>query len=483
MGARINTIMQTCFFYLSGILPQDEAIAAIKNAIKKTYGKKGDKIVQMNYHAVDQSIAHMHADRGARPGRQRTAQAAGRPGRGPRVRQERHRADHGRRGRPAARQRHARRRRLADRHHAVGEAQHRPRDPRLGSRRRASSAASARSSARTRRSARRSTTRPRSTSAPETFKSADAKGKDFAGMKWTIQVAPEDCTGCGVCVQACPAKNKAEPSKKAINMAFQPPLRAAERENYEFFLALPDWDRATLNLRTIKGSQLCQPLFEYSGACAGCGETPYVKLMTQLFGDRAYIGNATGCSSIYGGNLPTTPYCTNADGRGPDVEQLAVRGRRGVRLRLPPDARQARASSPASWSTELKDTLGAELAEGLLTADQSDRGGHRRTAGPRGRSSARSSPAPTAPAPSCCATSPTPWSAGASGRSAATAGRTTSATAGSTTCWPRAGISTSWSWTRRCTPTPAGSAPRPRPAGRSPSSPRPASPGPRRTSA
>jgi pyruvate-ferredoxin/flavodoxin oxidoreductase len=157
--------------------------------------------------------------------------------------------------------------------------------------------------------------------APKTFKSAEAKGKEFAGMKFTVQVAPEDCTGCGACVQACPAQEKdaaKQPTgRKAINMATQEPLRLPERENYSFFLSIPNTDRKLFKPTSVKGSQLIQPLFEYSGACAGCGETGYVKLLTQLFGDRAYIGNATGCSSIYGGNLPTTPYTKRADGRGP----------------------------------------------------------------------------------------------------------------------------------------------------------------------
>jgi pyruvate-ferredoxin/flavodoxin oxidoreductase len=157
--------------------------------------------------------------------------------------------------------------------------------------------------------------------APDTFKSADAKGKDFAGMKFTVQTAPEDCTGCGACVVACPAQEKDAEKKptgrKAINMAAQEPLRAAERENYEFFLGIPNTDRELFKANSVKGSQLIEPLFEYSGACAGCGETAYVKLMSQLFGDRLYIGNATGCSSIYGGNLPTTPYTQREDGRGP----------------------------------------------------------------------------------------------------------------------------------------------------------------------
>ena len=153
--------------------------------------------------------------------------------------------------------------------------------------------------------------------APETFKSTDAKTPAFAGLKFTVQIAPEDCTGCGACVEMCPAKSKTEEGKKAINMQKQEPLREAEAKNYAFFLNLPETKAELANPTTVKGSQLRRPLFEYSGACAGCGETPYVKLLSQLFGDRAMIANATGCSSIYGGNLPTTPYCQRADGRGP----------------------------------------------------------------------------------------------------------------------------------------------------------------------
>jgi pyruvate-ferredoxin/flavodoxin oxidoreductase len=369
MGARINTIMQTCFFYLSGILPQDEAIAAIKNAIKKTYGSKGDKLIQMNYHAVDQSIAHLHSiELPGRPDSQlrkpptvpeeapdfvRNVTARIMAGEGDQL--------------PVSAM-------PDDGVWPVATTQWEKRnialeipvwDPEVCIQCAKCSVVCP-----------HATIRPKVydpaalSKAPETFKSVDAKGKEFAGMKWTIQVAPEDCTGCGVCVQACPAKNKAEPSKKAINLAFQPPLRAAERDNYKFFLSLPDYDRSKLNLRTIKGSQLCRPLFEYSGACAGCGETPYVKLMTQLFGDRAYIGNATGCSSIYGGNLPTTPYCTDTNGRGPtwnnslfeDAAEFAY----GFRLTLDKRAQFAR-----ELVGELKDSIGADLAAGLLSADQS----------------------------------------------------------------------------------------------------------------
>jgi pyruvate-ferredoxin/flavodoxin oxidoreductase len=153
--------------------------------------------------------------------------------------------------------------------------------------------------------------------APTAFQSAPARWKEFADQRYTLQVAPEDCTGCALCIEACPVKNKTETRLKAINMAPQPPLREVERTNWEFFLDLPDVDRRTLNTTTVKDSQLIQPLFEFSGACAGCGETPYLKLLSQLFGDRALIANATGCSSIYGGNLPTTPWAQDKAGRGP----------------------------------------------------------------------------------------------------------------------------------------------------------------------
>jgi len=193
-------------------------------------------------------------------------------------------------------------------------------------------------------------------------------------MKCTVQVAPEDCTGCGVCVHVCPAKNKSAPDRKAINMEPQIPLREAERENYAFFLGLPEFDRTKLNVATVKGSQLLRPLFEYSGACAGCGETPYVKLIMQLFGDRSIIANATGCSSIYGGNLPTTPYAVNDEGCGPtwnnslfeDAAEVAF----GFRLTLDKHRQFA-----GELVERLREVLGDELADGLLNADQSDEAG------------------------------------------------------------------------------------------------------------
>jgi pyruvate-ferredoxin/flavodoxin oxidoreductase len=205
--------------------------------------------------------------------------------------------------------------------------------------------------------------------APPTFKSAKARGKEYAGMVATIQIAPEDCTGCGMCVEACPAKDKTEPKRKAINMAPQIPLRASERENYEFFLGLPEFDRTQVKTDSVKGSQLLRPLFEYSGACAGCGETPYVKLVTQLFGDRMLIANATGCSSIYGGNLPTTPYTFDENGRGPTWSNSLFEDNAefGLGFRLTVDKQ-------TEYACELVDALrgaiGDELADDLLQAEQ-----------------------------------------------------------------------------------------------------------------
>jgi pyruvate-ferredoxin/flavodoxin oxidoreductase len=206
--------------------------------------------------------------------------------------------------------------------------------------------------------------------APPTFKSADAKGREFKGLKFTIQVAPEDCTGCGVCVQTCPAKNKQKPDRKAINMTPQPPVREQERENYRFFLDLPEFDRTQLKTSTVKGSQFLLPLFEYSGACAGCGETPYVKLVSQLFGDRAIMSNATGCSSIYGGNLPTTPWAKNKQGRGPTWSNSLFEDNAefGLGFRLTIDKHRELA---CELLEKLADQLGKEVVEAIVNADQS----------------------------------------------------------------------------------------------------------------
>ncbi len=209
--------------------------------------------------------------------------------------------------------------------------------------------------------------------APASFLSDDFKSHELPGLKYTIQVAPEDCTGCGLCVQICPAKDKSNPRHKAIDMRPQSPLREAERENYAFFLGIPDPDRAQMKI-DVKSSQFLQPLFEYSGACAGCGETPYVKLLTQLFGDRALIANATGCSSIYGGNLPTTPYTANRDGRGPAWANSLFEDNAefGLGFRLALDSRLELARSLLG---RLSDEVGDTLISGLLGADQSSEAG------------------------------------------------------------------------------------------------------------
>ena len=368
MGARINTIMQTCFFYLSGVLPQDEAIEAIKKAIKKTYGRKGEEVVKMNFNAVDQAVAHLHEVKVPE-------EAGGDVRMRPTVPDEAPEFVHNvtaeiMAGRgyelPVSKM-------PADGVWPTATTQWEKRnvaleipewDPEVCIQ-----------------CGKCAIVCPHGTirakvydpseleKAPESFRSADAKGKDFAGMKWTIQIAPEDCTGCGACVLACPAKNKTDPARKAINMVPQIPIRRREAGNYDFFLSLPDYDRTKLKLNTVKGSQLCRPLFEYSGACAGCGETPYVKLLTQLLGDRALIGNATGCSSIYGGNLPTTPYCVDANGRGPtwnnSLFEDAAEFSFGFRLTIDKQTQFAR-----ELLVELRDRIGGELVDGLLSADQ-----------------------------------------------------------------------------------------------------------------
>jgi pyruvate-ferredoxin/flavodoxin oxidoreductase len=210
--------------------------------------------------------------------------------------------------------------------------------------------------------------------APATFKSRDAIERDWKGQKFLLQVAPEDCTGCNLCVEICPARNKSEAKLKAINMRPQPPLRATEKENWDFFLTLPEYDRRKLKMERINQVQIQTPLFEFSGACSGCGETPYLKLLSQIWGDRALIANATGCSSIYGGNLPTTPWTSNKDGRGPAwsnslFEDNAEFGL-GFRLSVNQQMEIAR-----DLVKKLASHLGDDLVTGLLEAKQRDEAG------------------------------------------------------------------------------------------------------------
>jgi pyruvate-ferredoxin/flavodoxin oxidoreductase len=210
--------------------------------------------------------------------------------------------------------------------------------------------------------------------APETFKSLDAKFKEFPNMKFTIQVAPEDCTGCGICVDICPAKNKTQTKLKALNMAPQPPLRLPVRDNWNFFLTLPEMDRRNLKVGSIRQQQVQEPLFEFSSACAGCGETPYIKLATQLFGDRMVVANATGCTSIYGGNLPTTPWTQNAEGRGPAWSNSLFEDNAefGLGMRVAIDKQKEYA---AELVRQLATALGDDLAQAILTAEQKDEAG------------------------------------------------------------------------------------------------------------
>ncbi len=370
MGGRINTIMQTCFFYLSGIIPPDEAIAAIKATIKKTYSKSGDKVVQMNYDAVDQAIANLHEIKVSdvitatwhkpplvpeeAPDFLKKVTAPIMAGLGHTL--------------PVS---------------ALPEDGIWPTDTTRWEKRNIALEIPVWEPELCIQCGKCSLHCPHATirtklyepallaSAPGAFKSIGAKGKENDGLAWTVQVAPEDCTGCGACVEICPGKDKADPMRKAINMAFQPPLRAPERENYSFFLGLPDPDRTQVRVNTVKGTQLLRPLFEYSGACAGCGETPYVKLLTQLVGDRLLIGNATGCSSIYGGNLPTTPYAKNAEGRGPtwnnSLFEDAAEFSYGLRLTVDKQTEFAR-----ELMSELENSLGPELVESVLASRQED---------------------------------------------------------------------------------------------------------------
>jgi pyruvate-ferredoxin/flavodoxin oxidoreductase len=311
--------MQTAFFKISGILPEDEAINALKKAAKKSYGSKGDAVVKKNWDAID--AASDAVKKVAYP-----SKPAGKS-KMPKVVSDE----------APAFVKLVTAEIMAQRGDAIPVSQM----PNDGTWPTATTQWEKRNIATEipmwdpdtciqcmqcslvcpHASIRGKVYDPACLKgAPATFKSADAKGlvgKAFPGFKYTIQCAPEDCTGCGLCVQRCPAKNKADATKKAINLADQIPLRATEVANWNFFLSLPEADGSKINANTIQGSQLKRPLFEFSGACAGCGETPYIKLLTQLVGDRLLIGNATGCSSIYGGNLPTTPYCTREDGRGP----------------------------------------------------------------------------------------------------------------------------------------------------------------------
>ena len=373
LGTRINTVMQTCFFAISGVLPREDAIAKIKEAIEKTYGRKSEELVQRNFAAVDSTLAGLREVKVPAEVSSPFDLRPPVPAEAPAFVQEVTAEIIAGRGDllPVSKL-------PVDGTYPSGTARWERRNialeipvwdeticiqcgkcvvvcPHAVIRSKVYDAALL-------------------ADAPPAFKAVPARWKEYKEKRYTLQVAPEDCTGCALCVEVCPVKNKSEARLKALNMAPQPPLREAERANWEFFLGLPDFDRSALNPVVVKDSQLLMPLFEFSGACAGCGETPYVKLVSQLFGDRSVVANATGCSSIYGANLPTTPWTVNAAGRGPAwsnslFEDNAEFGL-GMRLALDTQRQYAR-----ELVEGLRDHLGADLVTELLGADQSAEAG------------------------------------------------------------------------------------------------------------
>ena len=374
MGGRMNTIMQTAFFAISGILPREAAIAEIKHAIEKTYGKRGEAVVKKNFEAVDRTLEHLHEVKVPTTVTSTITRRQPVPSEAPEFVRNVLGEIIGSNGDnipvsafpvdgtfPTGTTQWEKRNIALEIPvwvpdlciqcgkcvmvcpHAV--IRHKVFDEKLLA------------------------------NAPEAFKSMPSKFKEFSqGMAYSVQVAPEDCTGCTLCVEVCPVKDKTQVGRKALNMAPQPPLREQEAKNWDFFMEIPDLDRKLINPSTIKNSQLLRPLFEFSGACAGCGETPYVKLVSQLFGDRAIVANATGCSSIYGGNLPTTPWTVDANGRGPAwsnslFEDNAEFGL-GMRLTLDKQSQYAR-ELLAAFEKE----LGQEFVNALLHANQTDDAG------------------------------------------------------------------------------------------------------------
>jgi len=374
MGGRMNTIMQTAFFAISGILPREAAIAEIKHSIEKTYGKRGEAVVKKNFEAVDATIANLYEVKVPAEITSKITRRQSVPSEAPEFVRNVLGEIIGANGDnipvsafpvdgtfPTGTTQWEKRNIALEIPvwdeklciqcgkcvmvcpHAV--IRHKVYDEKL------------------------------LTGAPETFKHMPSKFKEFSqGYAYTVQVAPEDCTGCTLCVEVCPVKDKTQVGRKAINMEPQPALREAEAKNWDFFMEIPDLDRKLINPSTIKNSQLLRPLFEFSGACAGCGETPYVKLVSQLFGDRSVIANATGCSSIYGGNLPTTPWAVDANGRGPAwsnslFEDNAEFGL-GMRLTIDKQGEYAR-ELLASFEHE----LGKEFVDAMTSAEQSDEAG------------------------------------------------------------------------------------------------------------
>ena len=373
MGGRVNTIMQTCFFALSGVLPREEAIAKIKQSIEKTYAKKGDEVVRRNWAAVDLTLENLHEVQLPVEATSTRIPAPFVPPQAPDFVQRITSVMMAGKGDLLPVSAFA-----PDGTWPTGTTQWERRnialeipiwDPQFCIQCNKCAFVCPHAAIRAK------AFDPESLEgAPDTFQSMDYKGNDYKGKKYTIQVAPEDCTGCNLCVNVCPGKDKTNPKHKAINMRPESEHREIERPNYSFFLDIPEFDRTTLPRFDVKGTQFLKPLFEYSGACAGCGETPYIKLLTQLYGDRLLIANATGCTSIYGGNLPTTPYSQDSNGRGPAwsnslFEDNAEFGL-GFRLAIDTHIGQARL-----LLTSVAPALPETLVDQLLTADQSSEQG------------------------------------------------------------------------------------------------------------
>ncbi|PVV12188.1 MAG: pyruvate:ferredoxin (flavodoxin) oxidoreductase [gamma proteobacterium symbiont of Ctena orbiculata] len=370
MGRRINTIMQTCFFAISGLLRQDLAIELIKEAVKKSYGRKGARLLQRNYDAIDAALAGLHQVPLPEATTKEESPKAVVPADAPAfVQQVTSLIIAG-----------------------LGDAVPVSLMPNDGTWPLGTTAYEKRNIALQLpkwemdlcthcgkcplvcpHAAIRSKIFPEALTedAPDSFLHTPIKGaKDFEpGSHISYQVAPDDCTGCGLCVEICPIRDKKNPQRKALNMVDDEAYHQQERGNWAFFLSLPEYDRTRLKETTIKGSMVMQPLFEFSGACVGCGETPYIKLATQLFGDRMLIANATGCSSIYGGNLPTTPYTTNPEGRGPTWSNSLFEDNAefGLGMRIAIDMQRDQA---VTLINGMRDQLGGELSDALLKAEQ-----------------------------------------------------------------------------------------------------------------
>jgi len=368
MGTRTNTIMQTCFFAISGVMPKDKAIEKIKKSIEKTYGVKGEEVVRKNFEAVDHTVANLHQVEvpakvtsnleipptvpAAAPDFVQNVTAMMMAGRGDEL--------------PVSAM-------PIDGTYPSGTTQWEKRnisqyvpvwDPDICIQCGNCSFVCPHGVIRS-----KFYDKGALDGAPASFRAAPIDARGFPDIRYTLQVYLEDCTGCTLCVEVCPVRSKEESGKRAINMEIKDPILIEEKANIDFFETIPINDRSRVDFSTVRGAQFLEPLFEFSGACAGCGETPYVKLLSQLFGDRLLVANATGCSSIYGGNLPTTPWAQNAEGRGPAWANSLFEDNAefGFGMRMTADKHLAQAHDLIN---ALRDVIGGDLADELITAPQ-----------------------------------------------------------------------------------------------------------------